>query len=138
MLNLPSSLYSLGALPGALCIVGWGALNTYSAILYGDFRARHAGIHSAADIAELVGGFWLKELTGALFIIGNVFCVAVSIVGLSTALNALSHHAACTVWWSFIAMIAVAAGGSMRKFHAIGWLTWAGFISLFTAVFIVV
>lgn len=93
-------MYDLGALPGALCIVGWGALNTYSAIMYGDFRSRHASMHSVADMAELVGGVWLKELTGALFIIGNVLCVAVAILALSTGLNALSHHAACTVWWS--------------------------------------
>jgi len=91
--------------------------------MYGDFRSRHAGMHSVADMAELVGGVWLKELTGALFIIGNVLCVAVAILALSTDLNALSYHAACTVWWSFISFIAVAAGASLRKFHAIGWLT---------------
>lgn len=35
-------------------------------------------------------------------------------------------------------MIAVAAAASMRKFHAIGWLTWVGFLSIFVAVFILV
>jgi len=28
VLGIPSALYSLGALPGALSVVGWGALNT--------------------------------------------------------------------------------------------------------------
>lgn len=32
----------------------------------------------------------------------------------------------------------VALAASVRKFHQIGWLTWAGFISIFVAVFIVV
>ena len=131
-------MYSLGALGASLSVVGWGALNTYGAILLGNFRNRHPGIHSIADMAEYVGGFWLRELCGALFIIGNVLCVGAGILALSTGLNALSHHAACTVWWSFISMIAVAACASMRKFHMIGWLTWAGFLSIFTAVLILV
>lgn len=89
-------------------------------------------------MAQLIGGSWFRELVGALFILGNVLCVAVSLVGLSTALNALSHHAACTVWFSLISMIAIAVGGSMRTFRAIGWLTFAGFASIFVSVFIVV
>ncbi len=60
------------------------------------------------------------------------------IVGVSVGLNALSHHAACTVWWSFLATVVVALTASVRKFHQIGWLTWAGFISIFIAVMIVV
>lgn len=60
------------------------------------------------------------------------------ILGVSIGLNALSTHAACTVWWSLLAAFVVAATASVRKFHQIGWLTWAGFASIFTAVFIVV
>ncbi len=60
------------------------------------------------------------------------------ILGVSIALNALSTHAACTVWWSFLATIFVAAIASIRKFHDIGWVTWAGFTSIFVAVLIVV
>lgn len=56
----------------------------------------------------------------------------------SSGLNALSEHAACTVYWALIATVLVAATASVRKFHDIGWLTWAGFISIFAAVFIVV
>ncbi|RDW77408.1 hypothetical protein BP6252_05461 [Coleophoma cylindrospora] len=67
-----------------------------------------------------------------------ILCTGSGILGISIGINALSHHAACTVIWSVIATVAIAVGGSIRKFHAIGWLTWAGFISIFTAVMIVV
>lgn len=67
-----------------------------------------------------------------------MLCAGSGIIGVATGLNALSHHAACTVWWAFIATIVVAGTASVRKFHQIGWLTWAGFISIFAAVFIVV
>lgn len=80
----------------------------------------------------------LKEIVGALFLIAYVLCAGSGILGVSIGLNALSTHAACTVWWSFLATIFVAATASVRKFHTIGWLTWAGFASIFIAVFIVV
>lgn len=137
VLNIPSCLYVLGALPGSLCVVGWAALNTYNSILFGDFKVRHAGIYDVTDVAFKIGGPVLRDLMGGLFMIGCAFCVASSILGLSTAFNALSHHAACTVWWSFLSMVIIGAGASIRTFRSIGWLTWAGFASMFISVFIV-
>lgn len=131
-------MYSLGAVGGALSVIGWSALNTYTAMVQGDFRNSHPGCHSIADMANVVGGPIVKEVCGALFIIAYVLCTGSGILGVSIGLNSLSHHAACTVWWSFIATIVVALTASVRKFHQIGWLTWAGFASIFTAVLIVV
>lgn len=67
-----------------------------------------------------------------------VLATGSGIVGISVGLNALSHHAACTVWWSFLATLVVVALASFRKFHQLGWLTAVGFISIFTAVTVVV
>ena len=138
VLSIPTSMYSLGALGGALSVVGWGALNTYTAKIQGDFRNRHPKCHSIADMAEVLGGAVLKEIVGALFLVAYILCAGSGILGVSIGLNALSTHAACTVWWSFIATVVVATCASVRKFHSIAWLTWAGFISIFIAVFVVV
>jgi len=113
-------MFSLGALGGSLSVIGWGLLNTYTAIVQGDFRNRHAGCHSIADMAEVLGGKVLKELVGALFLVAYVLCAGSGILGVSIGLNALSSHAACTVWWSLIASIVVALAASVRKFHNIG------------------
>jgi len=59
-------------------------------------------------------------------------------LGVSVALNALSDHGACTVWFAFVGMILVGAAASVRKLEKVGWLTWAGFVSIFVAVFVVV
>ncbi|KAK5105754.1 hypothetical protein LTR62_002174 [Meristemomyces frigidus] len=138
VLSIPVAMSSLGAVGGALSVILWGGLNTYTAVVQGDFRNNHAGCHSIADMAYEVGGVWMRETTGGLFIIAYVLCTGSGILGVSIALNALSHHAACTVWWSFLAYVVVAAAASVRKFQKIGWLTWAGFFSIFIAVFIVV
>lgn len=67
-------MVSLGAVGGALNVIGWGALNTYTAVVQGDFRNRHQRCHSIADMAAEVGGVWMRELCGALFIIAYVLC----------------------------------------------------------------
>ncbi|CAG8263123.1 unnamed protein product [Penicillium olsonii] len=138
VLSLPSSLYSLGAVGGSISIIAWGAFNTYSFVILGNFRKKHPHCHSIADMAEVAGGFFAKELTGLLFLIGYVLVTGSGIIGVSTALNALSHHAACTVWWSFIAAVVIIATASVRKLQHVGWLTYAGFVSIYAAVLIVV
>ncbi|KAJ5174128.1 uncharacterized protein N7482_000005 [Penicillium canariense] len=138
VLSLPSALLSLGAVGGAISIVAWGAFNTYAFVILGNFRLRRPHCHSIADMAEVAGGVTGKEITGFLFIVGYVLVTGSGIVGVSTALNALSHHAACTVWWSFLAMVVVIATASIRKLTHVGWLTYAGFISIYAAVLIVV
>jgi hypothetical protein len=90
-------MFSLGALGGSLSVIGWGALNTYTAIIQGDYRNRHPSCHSIADMGGVLGGVLLRELVGALFLIAYVICAGSGILGVSIGLNALSTHAACTV-----------------------------------------
>ncbi|KAM0276784.1 hypothetical protein ACHAQH_006373 [Verticillium albo-atrum] len=138
VLSIPSAMYILGALPGAINVLGWQFLNTYCAIIQGNFRNSHAGCHSIADMAFVVGGAWAKEVVGVLFLITYAIVAASGIFGSSVGLNALSSHAICTNWFMLVATIAVFILASVRKFEKIAWLTWAGFLSVYIAVFIVV
>jgi L-asparagine transporter-like permease len=139
-MTIPSSMYLLGALPGGLSVVGWCALNTYAGVIQGNFRNHHPGCHSVADMAYVVGGNVLREVAGFLFVLTWVICAASGISGASTALNALSTHALCTNWFSLVVTVFVfiMIVASIRKFDHLGWVTWAGFFSVFTAVLIVV
>lgn len=138
VLSLPTTLDSLGAVGGTLCIFGFGVFNTYCFVIVGNFRERHRGCHSIADAAGAVGGVFCRELAGILFIIGNLLGTSSAIIGLGTAFNALSHHAICTVWWNLISAVTIAIPASLRKFHNIGWVTYIGFVSIYAAVLIVV
>jgi hypothetical protein len=131
-------MYGLGAVGGALSVVAWGVVNTCKivdfslnairlrtvdfAIVQGNFRNRHAHCHSIADMAQVVGGPILKEVVGFLFVVAYVLCTGSGIIGLSAGLNALSEHAACTVWWAFLSAAVIIACASVRKFEKIGWL----------------
>lgn len=77
-------------------IVFWGFVNTYCAIILGNFRNRHAGCHSIADMAGVLGGLVFKEIVGGVFMIAYTICVSSGLLGASVGLNALSNHATCT------------------------------------------
>lgn len=138
VLSLPTTLSTLGAVGGTLCVFGFGIFNTYCFVIVGNFRERHRGCHSIADTAGVVGGPICREVAGILFIIGNLLGTSSAIIGLGTAFNALSHHAICTVWWNVISAVVIALPASMRKFQDIGWVTYVGFVSIYAAVLIVV
>ena len=138
VLSLPQALFELGAVGGSISIVAWGAFNTYSFVILGNFRTRYPHCHSVADMAEVVGGIVGKEITGLLFIIAYILTTGSGIVGVATALNSLSHHDTCTVWWSFLATVVTVLAASIRKLQHVGWLTYVGFISIYAAVLIVV
>lgn len=138
VLTIPSAMYVLGAFPGAINVLGWQALNTYTAIIQGNFRNSHAGCHSIADMAEKVGGIWAREIVGIIFLVTFAIVGASGVFGASVALNALSNHAICTNYFMLVSMITVFILASVRKFEKIAWLTWIGFLSVFIAVFIVV
>lgn len=138
VLALPTSLYSLGAVGGSISIVAWGAFNTYCFVILGNFRQRHPGCHSIADMVMVAGGPIAKEITGILFVIAYVLACGTAIIGVATGLNALSHHAACTVWWAFLATAVVILTASIRKLEHVGWLTYAGFASIYVAILVVV
>lgn len=138
VLSLPTTMSTLGAVGGILGIFGFGLFNTYTFVIVGNFRRRHAGCHSIADTAGVVGGVFIKELAGVLFIIGNLLGCSSAIIGLGTGLNALSYHSMCTVAWNVVAAVLIALPASLRKFHNLGWVTYVGFVSIFAAIFIIV
>ncbi|EOA91938.1 uncharacterized protein SETTUDRAFT_30431 [Exserohilum turcica Et28A] len=138
VLTIPSAMYVLGSFPGAINVLGWQGINTWGALVLGQFRMRHPGCHSIADMGMLVGGPIIRELCGILFLVAFLIAAASGMVGVSTALNALSEHALCTNYFSIIAALMVALCASVRKFEKIAWITWVGFGSIFVAVFIVV
>jgi len=138
VLSIPSVFSYIGAVPGTLLIIGFGALNTYSAFLLGAFRLRHAGIHGMQDMAYVVGGKWYRELVGILFIIGYDLVAGSGYIGVAVGLNTLTNHSTCTVWYVFIAFVFSSALAMFPRLAQIGIAAWFGVITLFVSVFILV
>ena len=137
IMSIPSAFSSVGAVGGALIVVGFGILNTYSAYITGTFKQNHPSTHGIADMAGVVGGPIMQEIAYFLFILAFILGMGSGLVGASTALNTFSGHGACTVWWTLIATVVTILCASIRKLHKIGWLAWVGFACILVAVFVV-
>ncbi|KAK4943616.1 hypothetical protein LTR10_016911 [Elasticomyces elasticus] len=138
ILAVPGAMATLGAVGGALSIVGWEVLNTYTAVILGDFRNNHPECHTLADMCGLMWGRIGKELVTLQILVAQILITAAGIVSCSTAFNALSDHGACTVVFSFVSAVLITIFSSVRTFSRLGWLTWLGFKTFFIAVFIFV
>lgn len=89
-------------------------------------------------MAHVVGGQWLKEVVGVLFLLTWAIAAATGVFGSSVALNAVSDHAICTNYYMVVSAVAIFVLASVRKFEKMACLTWAGFLSIYIAVFVVV
>ncbi|KAF3809313.1 N amino acid transport system protein [Colletotrichum gloeosporioides] len=121
ILSVPGAFATLGAVPGAVSLVGWHALNT--------------------SLADMCGRLWSRpgrELVGLQILIAQVLISAAGIVSISTAFNAVSFHGTCTVVFTLLGAILITAFSSVRTFSKLGWLTWLGFTTFFVAVFVFV
>ncbi|KAK9896400.1 putative amino acid transporter [Cystobasidium minutum MCA 4210] len=143
VLSIPDNLHTLGAVGGSIVVVVWGLINTHLALTMGDFVKKHPSVHTIADAAAIVGKKWkmstfLKEMFGVIYGLTWIFLSGASIIGVATALNALSDHGACTVVFAAVAMIGTIIFASFPRFGQIGVMTWIGFFLTYVAVLIVV
>ncbi|TXT10653.1 hypothetical protein VHUM_02158 [Vanrija humicola] len=134
VLALPSVFGVLGLVPGILLIVLIQSIIAYSATVIGSFKLNHPEVYSLADAAYVFGGRFGKETFYVVFTLFMVFIIGSALVGVSTSLNAVSTHGACTA--VFIAVAAVAGWllGSIRTLGKISWIGWAGIVSIMAAI----
>ncbi|EPE04122.1 neutral amino acid transporter [Ophiostoma piceae UAMH 11346] len=138
VLTIPSAFAVVGYVPGILLLVGWSAITTYYAYIMYAFRMRHPGIHSIADAAALLGGPIAREVASFIFLLTWVLAAGSGFIGLSQGFRVLSSRHICNVVWVFVAALCTAVVSSVPTLGKLTILTWVGFASIFTAVFIVV
>lgn len=147
VLSMPSAIYFLGAVPGCISILVWGAINTYLAYVQGKFKLAHPRLHTIVDAAEIVA----LDLSGSkicarvtkgvaefLYIMSWLLCIGLSVLAIGTAFNAFSGHATCTLAFNVVATIICTAVGSIRKIHGLGMILYLGFFSAIISVLVVV
>ncbi|CAK7224438.1 hypothetical protein SBRCBS47491_005551 [Sporothrix bragantina] len=138
VLGIPGAMGSLGAVPGALLVIGWQALNTYTACVLIDFRNRHPHCHTIVDMCGVMWGATGRELVGLLFVIAFILCAGSGLLATSIAFNALSDHGACSVWFSFVAMVLIVLYSSIRTWNRMTWPMTLGFFCVMGGILSVV
>ncbi|KAK6087032.1 neutral amino acid transporter [Seiridium cupressi] len=138
VLAIPSAFSVVGYGPGVILLACWGALTTYYAYIMYEFRTKYPRVHNIADAAGILGGPVARELAGAIFLLTWVLASGSGFIGLSQGFQVLSSRHVCTVVWTLVAAICTALVASIQTLGRLAILTWIGFASIFTAVFIVV
>ena len=90
------------------------------------------------DIGEEIWGAAGREVVGLIFLVAQVIVTGSGILGTSIALNALSNHGACSVWFSFVATVMVILFSCIRTWDRMTWPLTFGFCSVFGGVLAVV
>ncbi|KAH8173717.1 transmembrane amino acid transporter protein [Sarocladium implicatum] len=138
VLAIPSAFSIVGYGPGVVLLLFWGALTTYYAYIMYVFRMKYAGVHNIADAAGLMGGPIARELAGAIFLLTWILAAGSGFIGLAQGFEVLSSRNVCSVVWTLVAALCTALIASIQTLGKLAVLTWIGFASIFTAVFIVV
>ncbi|KAF7543008.1 hypothetical protein G7Z17_g11093 [Cylindrodendrum hubeiense] len=138
VLAIPSAFSVVGYGPGIILLICWGCMTTYYAYIMYAFRMKYRGVHNIADAAAVMGGPIAREIAGGLFLLTWILATGSGFIGLAQGLKILANGKVCTVVWTMVAALCTALVASIRTLGKLAILTWIGFASIFTAVFIVV
>ncbi|KEF54366.1 uncharacterized protein A1O9_09532 [Exophiala aquamarina CBS 119918] len=138
VLSIPAALGVVGYGPGLVLLALWSGLTMYYSYVMYQFRMKYRGVHNIVDAAMLVGGPIAREVTSVLFLLTWILATGSGFIGLSQGLKILANGKGCTILWTLVAAVATGLLSSIRTLGKLAILTWIGFASIFTAVFIIV
>jgi amino acid permease len=123
VLALPQALAILGLVPGILCIISLGIIATYTGWIIGEFKLAHPGVHTFADCGELLAGPIGREVMAVGQTLILIFIMGAHILSFSIAMNAITGHAVCTIWWNIIGLVLCFLLGLPRTFKNVSYIS---------------
>ncbi|KAI1181177.1 transmembrane amino acid transporter [Nemania sp. FL0916] len=133
LLTLPSSLATVGLIPGISVIAFLGAFTTYTAWSLIQFKLRHPAVHNMGDAALILFGPIGREILGSGTVIFAVLSAGSQILAGQSALSLISGDGLCMVTFSGIFTIVMAIASFRRTLDGLGYLSIAGGISIVVA-----
>ncbi|GAA5862341.1 hypothetical protein JCM8547_007609 [Rhodosporidiobolus lusitaniae] len=138
VLTIPSSFNTLGLIPGLIVLLVSAVFTTWSALETGYFKQRHPEVYTLQDAGRLIFGRPGSIIFGAAIWLYMVFVAGSAIIGISTALNALSLHGACTAAFVAVATVITLLFALLPKISNIKLLGWLALVCIIVAVMIIV
>jgi hypothetical protein len=123
ILALPQALAILGLVPGIFCIISLGIIATYTGWIIGEFKLAHPGVHTFADCGELIAGPIGREVMAVGQTLILIFIMGAHILSFSIAMNAITGHAVCTIWWNIIGLVLCFLLGLPRTFKNVSYIS---------------
>jgi hypothetical protein len=123
VLALPQALAILGLVPGLLCIFFLGVIATYTGWIIGEFKIAHPSVQSFADCGMLITGPIGRDVMAVGQVLVLVFIMGAHILSFSIAMNAITGHVMCTIWWNVIGLVLCFGLGLPRTFKKVSFLS---------------
>ncbi|KAF1840361.1 putative amino acid transporter [Cucurbitaria berberidis CBS 394.84] len=134
VLSIPQVFHSLGLVPGVICLLIIAVMTSWSNYIVGVFKIRHPDVYGIDDVGRKLFGRIGYEFFGITFALYWIFVAGSGMLGIATALNALSSHGACTAVFVAVATIVGFSLGSIQTLGRISWLAWIGVVSILVAI----
>ena len=148
-LSLPAAFSTLGLIPGILILTCVAVITTWSNYMIGCFKLKHPEVYSLGDVGFILFGrigrevftvvfqlcmsFFLYGICASDVLIKKqvfVFAASSAFVTVSTALNAITSHGACTAIFIAVAAIIAFPLASIPRLKDQSWLAWGGLGSI--------
>ncbi|KAF7122284.1 hypothetical protein CNMCM5793_000241 [Aspergillus hiratsukae] len=137
ILSLPAVVAALGLVPAVILLVALGLISTYTGYTIGQFKWRYPHIHSMADAGEVILGSFGRELFGTGQLLLVVFIMASHILTFTVAMNSITDHGTCSIVFGVVGLVISFVLCLPRTLAKVSFLSVASFISVFSAVLIV-
>ncbi|KAI9652630.1 MAG: hypothetical protein M1821_008349 [Bathelium mastoideum] len=134
VLSIPQTFDTLGLIPGVICLLIVAIMTSWSDYIVGRFKLRHADVYGIDDVGRKLFGRIGYEVFGITFALYVIFIAGSGMLGIATALNAVSSHATCTAVFVAVAAIIGFSLGSIQTLHRVSWLAWVGIVCILTAI----
>jgi hypothetical protein len=123
VLALPQALAILGLVPGLLCIFFLGAIATYTGWIIGEFKLAHPSVQSFADCGMLIAGPIGRDVLAVGQVLILIFIMGAHVLSFSIAMNAITGHVMCTIWWNVVGLVLCFGLGLPRTFKKVSFLS---------------
>ncbi|GAA5979055.1 hypothetical protein JCM11641_004957 [Rhodosporidiobolus odoratus] len=138
VLSIPDVFHTLGLGPGVITIIAIAIMSTYTDYyLGGPWKRLHPTCYSVSDCGGIVAGSFGRELFGVAYWLLMTCIAGSALLGLSTALNAVSLHGTCTAVFVAVSAVATFFPASLRTLGSIKWIGWVGLISMVVSILLV-
>ncbi|OAK93889.1 hypothetical protein IQ06DRAFT_90461 [Phaeosphaeriaceae sp. SRC1lsM3a] len=136
VLSIPEVFHALGLIPGVICLLVIAAMTSWSNYIIGVFKHRHPDVYGIDDVGRKLFGRVGYEFFGITFALFWIFVGGSGMLGIATALNALSSHGTCTAVFVAVAAIIGFGLGSIQTLGRISWLAWVGVVSILSSILV--
>jgi amino acid permease len=121
VLALPQALAILGLVSGLLCIFFLGIIATCTGWMIGEFKLAHPSVQNFADCGMLISGPILRNVMAVAQVLILVFIQGAHVLSFSIAMNSITDHCMCTIYWNVIGMILCLLLGLPRTFKNVSY-----------------